>query len=100
MMALVRALTAVSLAILIRRSASTAPAAVLGMGLRRPVRTWRAACSASMVSLLPERRRSPSRGTRRAGHNKGQTPDHPPVRRPLAARRRPWAPLPGPELLD
>jgi hypothetical protein len=59
-----RALTALSRAILISRIASTCPSADLGTGMSMLARTWRAACSASMTSLLPDIRRSPRRGGR------------------------------------
>jgi len=58
------ALTAVSRATLTSRSVSMSPSAVLGTAMTVPASTWRAACSASMVSLLPAARRSALRGGR------------------------------------
>src|SRR5680860_1194391 len=58
------ALTAVSRATLTNRSVSMSPSPVLGIAVAVPASTWRAACSASMVSLLPAARRSALRGGR------------------------------------
>ncbi len=63
-MAAVRALTAVSRAILSSRSDSTSPSAVFRVASCAPERTWRAACSASSKSLFPVSLRSPLRGGR------------------------------------
>lgn len=57
-----RALTAVSRAILTNRMASTLPSASFGVADTVPARTPRAACSASRGSLFPSCRRSPLRG--------------------------------------
>lgn len=64
MIAVVRDFTAVSRAILISRSASISPSAVFGCAIVMPESSWRAAFSASIVSLLPDMRRSPRRGGR------------------------------------
>jgi hypothetical protein len=57
-----RLLTAVVRVNLSTPSASTLPSLVLGVLVRRPASAARAACSASMVSFLPRRRRSERSG--------------------------------------
>jgi len=59
-----RAFTAESRAILTSRIDSTMPSASFGVAVAVPASTSRAACSASIVSLLPDMRRSPLRGGR------------------------------------
>ena len=87
--AVVRAFTAVSRAILISHSASICPSAVFGCAIRVPESTWRAACSASMVSLLPDIRRSPLRGGRWTSWTVC------PWRRRKRARPMPYEPVPS-----
>ena len=64
MMAVECDFTAVSRAIFTSLIASTCPSASFGMTVAVPARTERAACSASIASLLPDSRRSPARGGR------------------------------------
>lgn len=87
-MALLRALTALSLATLVTRIISTIPSPVLGTACTIPASTARAAFSASMVSDFPRSRRS-----RRSARNTSSTPF--PLRRIAEASPAPYEPVPS-----